>query len=445
MNKLFLLIFIFINIIGFTQTITVKGQVVDEDKEGIKDALIIFGRQINSDYYSDPYSDYYRKTNQKGEYEFKIDLSELDTIIFKHYGFDAKTIVVSKKQKKQIKNNELIINITLNYHTFDEVVVSFAPKKVFGSQQYSVADFEWYNPNQLILLTYEKNQKKGSVLRLVDSTSKVLDTYYIDDETIELKRDYRGNIHLITKNKVYWIVINDDVFSVYLEDKNNYYQYLAPVLDTIEHRIYYTNYSDKFPAFNYIEYNKTDSMYKTLIAVIDEPMMEQYRSEFKFVNVRTQLWAHRKEIETGIDKEIWVGATIFTNSIYYQPLYAPLFVQNDSVYIFDHYKNKLFKYIPSYGVVDSLRITYHIQSKKSGWEQPLIQDKISGKIYAMFMRGGYTYLSLINLNTGQISKTYKLYYKYIEKIQIINNEVFYIYRPFESTQKKYIYKENLNL
>lgn len=36
-------------------------------------------------------------------------------------------------------------------------------------------------------------------------------------------------------------------------------------------------------------------------------MMELYRSEFKYVDVRTKLWAMDKEHETGIDKEIWVG------------------------------------------------------------------------------------------------------------------------------------------
>jgi hypothetical protein len=431
--KIIPLIFLFFNLSTWAQTITVKGKVVDDDNEGIKNTKVIYGTRFEN----------YELTDEYGNYQFKIGLSTLDSLVFKRYGFDNKTIIITQKQKKKIKNNELVINVLLNYHTFGEVVISFKPKKVFGSPDYSVADFELYDTNKLVLLTYEKNQKKGSVLRLVDSTSKVLDRYYIDEETIELKKDYRGNLHLITKNNVYWILINDGVFSIYREDKTFFYQYLAPVLDTINDFIYYSNYSDLFPAFNYIEYNKTDSVYKTLIAVIDEPMMEQYRSEFKFVDVRTQLWAHRKELETGIDKEIWVGASVFTNTLYYEPLYAPLFVQNDSVYIFDHYKNKLFKYTTDKGTVDSLRITYHIQSKKSGWEQPLIQDKISGKIYAMFMRGGYTYLSLIDLNTGQITKTFKLFYKYVEKIQIINNEIFYIYRPFESVQKKYIYKEKI--
>ena len=63
--------------------------------------------------------------------------------------------------------------------------------------------------------------------------------------------------------------------------------------------------------------------------------------------MRTKFWAHDKQLETGIDKEIWVGATVFTNSVYYEPLYAPLFkVGEDSIFVFDHYKNLLFKYTP---------------------------------------------------------------------------------------------------
>ena len=120
-------------------------------------------------------------------------------------------------------------------------------------------------------------------------------------------------------------------------------------------------------------------------------------------------------------------------------------MQQDSVFVFDHYDNQLKKYRPQNGVVDSVDIKYHFNSRKSGWEQPLIQDKKANKIYALFMRSGFTYLSLLNTNTGEIIKTYKLYYKYIEKIKIINNEVFYIYRPFESIQKKYVYKEKLSI
>jgi len=433
-HYLFLLFIVLQNSI-FSQIITVKGKIVDSDLQGISHTKVVYSYRFED----------YVITNEKGEYLFEIERSKLDSIVFKHYGFDTKTIYVSTKEKNNIKKNTLIINVTLNYHQFNVVEISVKPEEVFGSIEYSVADYEVYKNEKLVLLTYEKNQKKGSVIRLVDENKKELDAFYFKEETIELKRDFTGNIHLITKNNVYWLKISNNTFNVFQEDKPFYFKYVAPIIDTLNDRIYYSNYSDIFPAFNYLEFNKTDSVYKTMIAVIDEPMMEQYRAEFKFVDARTQLWAHRKELDTGIDKEIWVGAASFTNSLYYEPLYAPLFVLNDSVFIFDHYKNKLFKYTPTQGTIDSVSISYHLKSKKSGWEQPLIQDKITGKIYALFMRGGYTYLSLINSNTGKVSKTFKLFYKYVEKIQIINNEVYYIYRPFESIQKKYIYKEKLTL
>ena len=40
-------------------------------------------------------------------------------------------------------------------------------------------------------------------------------------------------------------------------------------------------------------------------------------------------------------------------------------------------------------------------------------------------------------------KNFPLYYKYVERLKIVNGEVFYIYRPYETVQKKYIYRERL--
>ena len=85
-----------------------------------------------------------------------------------------------------------------------------------------------------------------------------------------------------------------------------------------------------------------------------------------------------------------------------------------------------------------------MNSRKSGWEHPMIQDEITEDVYAIFMRNGYTFLSLLDTKTGDIIKTFKLYYKYVEGIQIIDNTVYYIYRPYESMQKKYIYKEPID-
>ena len=243
---------------------------------------------------------------------------------------------------------------------------------------------------------------------------------------------------------MYLVEINSQEFDVYLESRDYYFRYVAPIIDTIGDNIYFSNYSELYPAFDYFEFNRKDSVYKKMLKVEDVFLMEFYRAEFKYVDVRTKIWAHQKQLETGIDKEIWVGATVFTQSLYYDPLYAPLFkVGADSILVFDHYSNQLFTYQPDRGMIDSVVINYHKEAKKSGWEQPLVQDEVNGKIYAMYTRSGYTYLHEINLEDGSIKKSFKLYYKYVDRIKIVNDQVYYVYRPFESIQKKYIYKERL--
>ncbi len=419
---------------SLSQTVTVKGKTFDFDQKKLAKVKIIYGPRLED----------FTESTAQGEYKFKADLERLDTLYFKKFGHETKKIVVNKKLIKQIENNVLTLNVTLNDIQLKEVVVGVGkPTVVKGSDEYHITDYEIVNENQLVLLTYSKNIKKGGTVRLLDSTLTEKDKFNFDEKLVELRKDFRGNIHLITENRVYWLNTQRNFFEVYREDKAFFYQYISPILDTINDRIYYSNYSDIYPAFNYLEFNKTDSVYTNMLAIIDEPLMEQYRAEFKFTDVRTQLWAHHKQLETGIDKEIWVGASVFTNTVYYEPLYAPLFVAHDSVLVFDHYKNKLYKYTPDNGIVDSLKIDYHTYSKKSGWEQPLIQDKATGKVYALFMRNGYNYLSAINTNTGEVTSSFKLFYKYVENISIINGEVYYIYRPFESIQKKYLYKESI--
>ena len=49
----------------------------------------------------------------------------------------------------------------------------------------------------------------------------------------------------------------------------------------------------------------------------------------------------------------------------------------------------------------------------------------------------------IKYRTGLIGKTTKLKFRFIENIKIEKGYVYYIYRPFESSQKRFLYKEKL--
>jgi len=432
------LLFLFMNslIFGYSQTIEIRGQVLDVDGDPIRDVRYFVSSRPNV----------YYKTTVDGGYSVNYSGQKADTIVFEHVGFQRNSLLLDEKLAKKAKNGSVTLNIVLPNRIWEQIdVFADRPDTLFGTQEYSVADFEFDRSGDIVLLTYEKTLDKGSVLRVLDENRKITDRYYIAESAIELRTDFRGNTHLITEQEVYFIYIEDHKISVYPENRDYFFRYVAPIIDTIGDRIYFSNYSEVYPAFDYMEFNRKDSTYHTLLKVEDQIMMDMYRAEFKYVDVRTKLWAHNKELETGIDKEIWVGANVFTNSIYYEPLYAPLFkVGSDSILVFDHYKNFLFLYTEDTRVfTDSVRIFYHKDAKKSGWEQPLIQDTENDIIYGIFERNGYTYLSKINLQTGLIEHNFKLNFKYVESIHVKDGYVYYIYRPYESIQKKYIYRERL--
>jgi hypothetical protein len=220
---------------------------------------------------------------------------------------------------------------------------------------------------------------------------------------------------------------------------------VKPWVDTAKYKAYYSNFVSFYPAFDYFAYSTIDSSATKLKTVIDEPLMELYRAQYKYVEGRDKLEAFRMELATGIDKEIWIAVwTGFPNSLYYKQLYAPMFIRNDTIMIFDHYKNKLFRYDRNNHAIDSLDITYHNSSDKKEWEELLIQDRNKQRIFSVFLRAGIYYLKELNTSTGEIIKVHDLQYKYPEKLKVKDNYAYYIYRPFESLQNKYLYREKLD-
>jgi hypothetical protein len=152
------------------------------------------------------------------------------------------------------------------------------------------------------------------------------------------------------------------------------------------------------------------------------------------------------EAESGIDREIWVGANVFTNSIYYEKPYSPMFLINEELILFDMYNDLLCR-IDAYNcqVFDSIPIQFHHNRRKSNWEREIIQDPITKKVYALYDHVGNTALREINHETGELSTEIPLFYRYTEHVTIYDNKIYYIYRPFESIQKKYLYVQDMDL
>ncbi|MNY03729.1 hypothetical protein D3C86_1363630 [compost metagenome] len=382
----------------------------------------------------------------KGTACFRVSTEKSTRFDIEHIAFNPMEQLPAKVFSGK-PSDTLTILVRMHYskeRLIDEVVIKpvGVPDTVFESERVSVTDFEFMPNNNLLLLTYPKNLKRGTELVLFDGFN-LLGEIPLPEKGTELIRDYRGNPHVLTEKNVFGITEKNRQVQIAPIEKEYYMTYIAPIVDTALTKYYFSNFNPKYPAFDYFTFDIVDSTYRKIAKIQDDLMMELYRSEFKWVDIRTKLWAKEKENETGIDKEIWVGMYYFTNSIYYKELYAPIFERNDSIFLFDHYKNLMFTYSYQGDLIDSIPIYYHLQPKENGWKKQLIQDYETGEIFVQYETAGKAQLRHFNTVTGKLGSPVQLHFKYPENIQLKGNSVYYIYRPFESTQKKYLYRERL--
>ncbi|MFM7006504.1 MAG: hypothetical protein ACKOWX_04565 [Flavobacteriales bacterium] len=382
---------------------------------------------------------------QNGQVSFQIKAHDLNTnliIAYTHpiYQGGTKTLLFDRKQ------DTVQLDIFLKAERIQAVADIYVrpnrPDTVFSSKIYHVEDFELGAGGELYLLSYEKNLQKDAQLQCIwNDTTLFLQN--IPEKAGALKRDFRGNIHVETATNMYGIQRIDSSLQLGSIPKDYFYKYIAPIVDTNLTRQYFSSYLDIYPAFEYGSIDQLDSTYRSILQIQDDLMMELYRSEYKWVDVRAKLWAKNLELQTGIDAEVYVGANYFTQSLYYQPVYAPLFLVHDTLYIFDYPKDMLRVYSSSGQLLRSTPIFHHYQAKETGFQKNLQQDRSTGEIYAVYEKDGYTFLGAIDLKTGQVRYKAKMAYRYIEKIRVHKGAAYYIYRPFESTQKKFLYRQKL--
>ena len=114
------------------------------------------------------------------------------------------------------------------------------------------------------------------------------------------------------------------------------------------------------------------------------------------------------EAETGIDREIWFGANVITNSIYYEAPYSEFFLVEDEFFVFDFYRNHLYIYDAISGEkLDSSTIKFHLDARKQGWERRMVQDLITKIIYTMYDNAVYIDVYEIDLSNGTLKDKFK--------------------------------------
>lgn len=329
-------------------------------------------------------------------------------------------------------------------YTFDPVVIHAIqkPDTVVGSSRFYITDFEFYG-EQLVLLTFEKKPEKSRVM-LTDKDQKVIRSSEITIPAEKLYRDYMGGIWALGKEKIWKIEIGKNDVSIREADPEKFRYNVRPCIDTIGISIAFSNFDETYPEFNYYLWNRADSTAQAFYHVIDVDLADLYSFEYTNLKPRDKLNARKLERATGIDKHrIAAMMTGFAQSHYFTPLYAPLFVAGDSMLLFEHYRNKLYHFNEHGVCTDSSPVNYHKPAKWKEWKREVLRDPVQDRYFGLFQKNGTWVLKEIDSRKGELRNEYPLYFPYASNIRVKNGEAWYLYRPFESLQNAFLYKEPL--
>lgn len=434
MKFFFSFLLIFIHFLAFGQQPTVvKGTIIDsETQQPIELAHVkILNQNIIS------------TSDEFGNFKMLISIQKRTTLVISHTSY-ATTYEVIVAEKDTLNLIIPLTKKTVELTTFT-VEDNTKPIAVFKSVEISIADYEFFKDN-FIFIAYEKNPAKDSKIYLVDKQQTILATHFIPCEPVELYTDYLGNINLICKKSIYRIEIsNHNQITLYKLPLEDFYQLIKPVIDTLGKSIVFSDFLQQFPRFKYYAFNTEDTTLSIIKEVVHKEMDWQYQYEYyDLTNAEKQFAKRMAKKYKDYDKhDIAAAMTGFANNFMYEEVYAPLFIINDTIHIFDHYENEIVKFIYDTVQTASVAIDYHIQQNGSKWKKQLFMDELNGDIYALFLKQGYFILKKINTQTGSVSSETKLQHQFVSKIKIKEGYVYYTYKPQQSLQKKFLFKEKL--
>jgi hypothetical protein len=418
-----------------TNSCTVKGKVTDEAGKVIE-LVAIKLNQFTVCF-----------TNKYGEFQFNLTKGNTYSFHTHHLAYESYFTQLKPQERDTLF---LLIKLKTKSNLLPVVEVSAVnkPETLVGKPMYSIYDFDFYE-DKLVLLT-SKNSLRRSEIRLTDYSGNEFMTLPVPEYAGEAQKffhDYLGYTNLLCKDTILRLEISDNFFLITGIAKKEYEQSLRPVNDTACGNLYYNDQYRDYPAFNYYYFSKKDPKHhKLLFTVTDKYLMDQYNFEYYYLKPGEQLQARRLAKEYNVDKHI-VAALMsgFTRSQFYEPLYAPLFIIKDTICLFNHVDARIFHFSKDNVLIDSVTISYHHPKNWRTWKKQLYVDESENKVYALFKNGANVSLKLIDHQSGKTLGVHKFTNITADKIKIKDGYAYYIYRPFESTQEKFLYREVIKI
>lgn len=330
-----------------------------------------------------------------------------------------------------------------------------APELVFNRPDLHAADL-LINAEGAWVLAYERPRMLRSssaagkeILRdvrlvLLDSGFNEVASCPVPEDVLGLRHDFRD--HVVIEGTRHAFAVQRTGEGLVLEpfQLDTLRRMVLPWTDSIPGWVLGSNADPDYPALEHVAWDPSKDTVRSICTVVDTFMMDLFRSNYKYLKGSDKVIAMDLAAQHGVDKETIAGfMSGFSRSIWYHPLYAPLFAVPDTLLVFDHARWRLRRFSGTLASLDDIPLTYGKRADANNWSGALLQDRETRIVHVRFQRNGHVWLRSVDPRTGALGPGHPLANTYPERVQVHGGSVYYIWRPYGSMQKRSIYRERL--
>ena len=395
-------------------TFTVTGRVIDvQTKEALSQVNITLkGENVG--------------TTSDDEGNFSIELKPPKgqkslALEFSYLGYEK-----AQRNIRIYRDQELTVKLQAKIFEIEEVTISGEPQVFFGSAEFQIHDYE-ISGDKIILITYRKRLGK-STLVIINKEGNILHQQSIPSRPIYLHKDCMGDIHVITEYNRYFLDPGAKNVLLTRMDAATYDPVNTPCVAASDPYYYFQVLGPNQLEVIYYYIQQEKESFAEIRRLRDDALVRRMQDEKTFLEAMPN-----KDFIKAMDAK-------FARLILFQGIYAPLFNVKDSLYLFNHLESELEVYSLTGKLHRRLPIDYH-QNKH--WRKLILSDTSSQKFYTIAEKQGYSQLLEIDPYRGTLNESYRLPFKYIEKITVQDGYIYFLYRKQNSLETKHLYYQRI--
>lgn len=316
--------------------------------------------------------------------------------------------------------------IDSTYQEVEEVFINSKKKKdiVFEDPKYFIVDFSVTNEKTFLLM---KNLGKYYLYEL-DENMKFLSKLRIKMNANALFQDCFGNTHLVTSDSAYFIL--DDEYGLFLTEAHPRKEFLKAMekcVGATENKIILEEHARHQQNQTFYTFDRSSGIKEMIYKINDSTYLSNASNE-------------SSDILEGVS-EVRLRQRYLFGKLELPQRYNPLFLVDDSMYIFNHFEGRMDQLDMDGNVQKSLKINHH---KKKGWDRRIYSDISKRQFYAVWVKNGAQHLIGLAMSEDEQNFGSKITkHAYPEKVIVRDGYAYYTYKPNFDANLNKLYRQKL--